>query len=65
VSDLTPTPERPGLHVSKPSPYSSAQGSFVCGCGDSATAHGDTAVKALVDDYTAHQGDHGTRRGRS
>jgi hypothetical protein len=56
VSDLTPTPDSPGLHVSKPSPSAPARASAVCRCGATATASGDTAVRALVEGYTANHG---------
>ncbi|MFJ9704476.1 hypothetical protein [Streptomyces sp. NPDC101234] len=56
MADLTPTPDRPGLHVRKPSPDAPATASAVCHCGARATATGDTQVKALVDGYTAHHG---------
>ncbi|MFF8915713.1 hypothetical protein ACF08M_20920 [Streptomyces sp. NPDC015032] len=56
MTDLTPTPGRPGLHVSKPSPNTPATGSAVCHCGASATATGDAQVKALVDGWTSNHG---------
>ncbi|MFF9527518.1 hypothetical protein ACF1DV_36975 [Streptomyces achromogenes] len=56
MSDLTPSPDRPGLHVAKPSPNAPATGSAVCHCGARATATGDDQVKALVDGWTAHHG---------
>ncbi|MEU3342590.1 hypothetical protein [Streptomyces sp. NPDC006668] len=56
MADLTPTPERPGLHVSKPSSNAPATASAVCHCGASATAKGDAQVKALVEGYTANHG---------
>ncbi|WP_405657262.1 hypothetical protein [Streptomyces sp. RK9] len=63
MADLTPTPESPGLHIAKPSPYAPATGSYVCsGC--DATAHGDTPVQDLVDEYTAQHGP-AHRQGRS
>lgn len=62
MADLTPTPDRPGLHVSKPSPSAPATASAVCHCGASATATGDAQVKALVDGYTAHHGPAHNRR---
>ncbi|MEU9329508.1 hypothetical protein AB0D91_37905 [Streptomyces canus] len=62
MADLTPTPERPGLHISKPSPYEPATASAVCHCGASATAAGDDQVKALVDGYTANHGPAHSRR---
>ncbi|ARX83582.1 hypothetical protein SMD44_03004 [Streptomyces alboflavus] len=65
MSDLTPTPESPGLHVAKPSPYAPATGSYVCGgCDAAATAHGDTAVQDLVQDYTNQHGPAHTREGQ-
>jgi hypothetical protein len=64
MSDLTPTPDRPGLHVSKPSPSTPAMASAVCHCGARATATGDTQVKALVDGYTANHGPAHTRGGK-
>ncbi|MGW1557307.1 hypothetical protein ACWCQ1_12440 [Streptomyces sp. NPDC002144] len=62
MADLTPTPERPGLHVSKPSPNAPATASAVCHCGASATAKGDAQVKALVEGYTANHGPAHNRR---
>ncbi|MFF8747044.1 hypothetical protein [Streptomyces californicus] len=50
VADLTPTPDRPGLHVSKPSP--------------NAPATGDSQVRALVESYTANHGAAHNRTGR-
>lgn len=64
VADLTPTPDRPGLHISKPSPNAPATGSAVCHCGATATATGDTAVRALVDGWTANHGPAHNRTGR-
>ncbi|PJN02547.1 hypothetical protein CG740_15620 [Streptomyces sp. CB01201] len=64
MSDLAPTSERPGLHVSKPSPSAPATASVVCQCGASATATGDAQVKALVDGYTASHGPAHQRTGR-
>ncbi|GGJ15266.1 hypothetical protein [Streptomyces brasiliensis] len=61
MADLTPTPDRPGLHVSKPSPSAPATASAVCHCGASATATGDTQVRALVEGWSA---DHGPAHGR-
>ncbi|MGW6023708.1 hypothetical protein [Streptomyces sp. NPDC055099] len=56
MTDLTPTSDSPGLHVVKPSPYAPATGSYVCGCGDTATADGDPDAWALVQDYTYFHG---------
>lgn len=56
MTALTPTPDSPGLHVSKPSPSAPAHGSAVCHCGASATATGDAQVRALVEGYTANHG---------
>ncbi|MFJ6130844.1 hypothetical protein ACIQKE_37895 [Streptomyces griseoviridis] len=56
MSNLTPTHDRPGLHVSKPSPSTPATATAVCHCGESATATGDAQVKTLVDGYTANHG---------
>lgn len=64
MSDLTPTPDRPGLHVREPSPTAPAQASAVCHCGATATATGDAQVKALVDGYTAHHGPAHNQAGR-
>ncbi|WP_069765682.1 hypothetical protein [Streptomyces sp. LUP47B] len=62
MADLTPSPDSPGLHVSKPSPSEPATASAVCHCGASATATGDDEVKALVDGYTANHGSAHSRR---
>ncbi|WP_344585112.1 hypothetical protein [Streptomyces lunalinharesii] len=56
MADLTPTPGRPGLHVSKPSPSAPAEASAVCHCGASATATGDDQVRALVAGWDTHHG---------
>ncbi|MFI9769443.1 hypothetical protein ACIHJG_21605 [Streptomyces sp. NPDC052415] len=64
MADLTPTPDRPGLHVSKPSPAAPATASAVCHCGASATASGDDQVRALVEGYTANHGPAHNRQGR-
>ncbi|MCQ4081314.1 hypothetical protein NGB36_12055 [Streptomyces sp. RB6PN25] len=64
MADLTPTPDRPGLHVSKPSPSAPARGSAVCHCGARATATGDVQVKALVGGYTANHGPAHQKEGR-
>ena len=64
MSDLTPTPERPGLHVSKPSPDAPATGSAVCHCGASATATGDAQVRLLVQGWEANHGPAHARAGR-
>ena len=56
MADLTPTPERPGLHVSKPDPDLPATGSAVCHCGASATASGDEQVLRLVQGWEADHG---------
>ncbi|MFB7546053.1 hypothetical protein [Streptomyces sp. NPDC056154] len=64
MTDLSPTPDRPGLHVSKLSPNTPATGSAVCHCGASATATGDAQVKALVDGWTANHGAAHNRTGR-
>ncbi|WP_274914530.1 hypothetical protein [Streptomyces sp. WZ-12] len=56
MADLTPTPDRPGLHVSKPSPSAPAQASAVCHCGARATAHGDDQVRRLVQGWEANHG---------
>lgn len=65
VADLTPTPDKPGLHVSKPSPSTPAQASAVCHCGASASATGD-AVFRLVQGWEANHGPaHNKERDRS
>ncbi|MFD6167618.1 hypothetical protein [Streptomyces coeruleorubidus] len=56
MTDLTPTPDRPGLHISKPSPDTPARGSAVCHCGASATASGDAQVLLLVQGWEANHG---------
>ncbi|MEU5163527.1 hypothetical protein AB0G74_28480 [Streptomyces sp. NPDC020875] len=56
MSDLTPTPDRPGLHITAPTRNQPARASAVCPCGASATATGDAPVRALIDGYTAHHG---------
>ncbi|WOX23361.1 hypothetical protein [Streptomyces solicathayae] len=61
MADLTPTPDRPGLHISKPSPSAPASAKAVCHCGASASATGDTQVATLVTGWNAH---HGTAHGK-
>ncbi|MFE9338593.1 hypothetical protein [Streptomyces sp. NPDC007063] len=56
MTDLTPTPERPGLHVVKHSEDDPATASAVCRCGASATANGDAQVALLVQGWTANHG---------
>ncbi|WEV26675.1 hypothetical protein OYE22_16815 [Streptomyces sp. 71268] len=56
MANLTPNPNVPGVHVSKPSPNAPATGSAVCHCGARATATGDDQVRALVEGYTKHHG---------
>lgn len=56
VTDLTPSPDRPGLHVTKTSPASPAQASAVCHCGATANATGDDQVRALVEGWNTHHG---------
>lgn len=56
MTDLTPTPDKPGLHVSKPSPSVPAQASAACHCGATANATGDDQVRALVQAYTDNHG---------
>ncbi|WP_330297767.1 hypothetical protein [Streptomyces sp. NBC_00503] len=58
---LTPSSDRPGLHISKPSPNAPAEASAVCHCGASATATGDSHVGALVAGWNAN---HGTAHGK-
>lgn len=53
---LAPSPDRPGLHVSKPSPSTPATASAVCHCGASATAKGDAQVGALVAGWNTNHG---------
>ncbi|TXL92104.1 hypothetical protein [Streptomyces sp. IB2014 016-6] len=65
MTNLTPSPDSPGVHVSKPSASTPAHASAVCHCGASATATGDTQVQALVEGYSANHGPaHGKERGR-
>ncbi|MFE1267274.1 hypothetical protein [Streptomyces sp. NPDC058758] len=56
MAKLTPSPDRPGLHVSKLSPSEPATASAVCHCGATATATGDAQVGALVAGWNAHHG---------
>ncbi|MEW1776167.1 hypothetical protein [Streptomyces sp. NPDC086777] len=71
MADLTPTSDRPGLHVSAEPIYrkhddparwwnttaSTPTGSYTCGtCGDSDTARGASRVRALVQDWTDNHG---------
>ncbi|MGW2820853.1 hypothetical protein ACWC24_07580 [Streptomyces sp. NPDC001443] len=71
MGDLTPSKDRPGLHVSAEPIYrkhddparwwnataSTPTGSYTCGtCGESDTARGIDKVHALVDDYTNNHG---------
>ncbi|EST26102.1 hypothetical protein [Streptomyces roseochromogenus] len=63
MTDLTPTPDRPGLHISKSSPNAPATGSAVCHCGASATATGDAQVHRLVQGWEANHGSAHTKGG--
>jgi hypothetical protein len=56
MTELTPTADRPGLHISKPSPDTPAHASAVCHCGASATANGDNQVRDLVAGWEANHG---------
>lgn len=56
MSDLTPTPDRPGLHITAATRTTPATASAVCPCGASATATGDSQVRALTAGYAAHHG---------
>ncbi|WP_371527188.1 hypothetical protein OG302_14555 [Streptomyces sp. NBC_01283] len=63
-TDLTPTPESPGLHVVKPHPRMHAVGSYICGsCKDTACAQGDEHVWALIQDFTYFHGRAHTEEG--
>jgi hypothetical protein len=64
MADLTPTPDRPGLHVSKSSPNTPATGSAICHCGASATATGDAQVRLLVQGWDANHGPAHQREGK-
>lgn len=64
MTDLTPTPERPGLHISKASPDEPATASAVCHCGASAQATGDAQVGALVAGWKADHGPAHTTGGK-
>ncbi|QHC15213.1 hypothetical protein GR131_07010 [Streptomyces sp. GF20] len=66
MADLTPTPDRPGLHVTKPDPTTPATATAICHCGATATATatGDNQVRALVEGYTANHGAAHNRTGR-
>jgi hypothetical protein len=52
MTDLTPTPERPGLHINP----ARGRAAAVCHCGASATATGDAEVRALVSGWEANHG---------
>ncbi|MFC9131641.1 hypothetical protein ACFT4A_33055 [Streptomyces sp. NPDC057099] len=62
MGDLTPNPDRPGLHISKPSPDAPARGSAVCHCGARATANGDAQVRLLVQGWESNHGSAHTKR---
>ncbi|MEU6767122.1 hypothetical protein ABZ916_32045 [Streptomyces sp. NPDC046853] len=64
MTDLVPTLDSPGLHVVKPFSHVAATGSYICGCGDAATANGDADVWALVQDYAYFHGQAHTGEGR-
>ncbi|MEJ8647848.1 hypothetical protein WKI65_07075 [Streptomyces sp. MS1.AVA.3] len=55
MADLTPTPDNPGLHVSKHSVYAPANGSYACRCGETQQAKGDESVRDLVTGWTDHR----------
>ncbi|MFF7811661.1 hypothetical protein ACFZCF_07050 [Streptomyces sp. NPDC007945] len=63
MAKLTPSQDRPGLHVSKPSPSEPATASAVCHCGATATAEGDAQVGALVAGWNTNHGSAHSRGG--
>jgi hypothetical protein len=63
VSSLGPSADFPGVHVNGGSRYTAPTAEYVCRCGATDTAKGDTAVKALVQAYGDHKASH-TREGR-
>lgn len=54
MSDLTPTPANPGLHLSKPSAYAPPSGAYACRCGETAQATGGD-VQGLIQNWTDHR----------
>ncbi|RLL67717.1 hypothetical protein [Streptomyces sp. Z26] len=63
MTDLTPSQDRPGLHVTKNAPSAPATASARCHCGASATANGDAQVALLVQGWTANHGPAHNRQG--
>ncbi|MFD5780792.1 hypothetical protein [Streptomyces sp. NPDC126933] len=76
MTDLSPTPDAPGIRIYAPSPYryhddparwsnrngDTPNASYACGCGETANATGRNNVAALVDQYTNHKNTCGGRR---
>ncbi|NUK62035.1 hypothetical protein [Streptomyces lunaelactis] len=55
MTDLTPTPQQPGLHVAKPAKDFPAHGSYACRCGATDRARGDDNVRDLVAVWIDHR----------
>ena len=62
MADLTPTPDNPGLRISKPSRSATARADFACHCGETGHTSGDDNVRSMSDYYAAHKNTHGGRK---
>ncbi|MFJ4343623.1 MULTISPECIES: hypothetical protein [unclassified Streptomyces] len=54
-SDLTPTPDRPGILIIAGSANSSPRAAYACRCGRTRTATGAAEVAVLVQDWETHR----------
>ncbi|MFB8384967.1 hypothetical protein [Streptomyces rubiginosohelvolus] len=53
-SDLTPTTDRPGIHIAAPD-HGTPHAAYACRCGRLRTARGTAKVVALVQDWEHHR----------
>lgn len=53
-SDLTPTPDRPGIHIAGPD-QGTPHAAYACRCGRIRTARGGAKVAVLVHDWESHR----------
>ncbi|MGX1883908.1 hypothetical protein [Streptomyces sp. NPDC055287] len=55
MADLTPTIDRPGVHVAKHARDFPATGSYTCRCGATGRAKGDDNVRDLIAQWIDHR----------
>ncbi|WP_329128154.1 hypothetical protein OG727_18180 [Streptomyces caniferus] len=65
MSDLTPTPNFPGIRIGQEGPYGAAYADYACRCGQSASTTAGGSVAALVQDYTDNHGPAHRKEGRT